>query len=437
MKLGAVILVLNEWRFVPAVAGQLLKIVGRCLVLRGTRPFGGGSVTLTPVPALDPRIEVLEGNWSSENETRNAGLDLLSDCDYVFMVDSDEILLDDDLEKLRDLCMRGEHRVIGVGLLTYWKSPEYRIDPPEDGIIKLVVQRGVRFDGLRDVREPVYVADVRCRHLSYVRSDPELREKLRHFSHAGEIRPSWYESVWKAWDKSHDLENLHPVHPSAYRRAIFDPDPKLNEVLARWGASTQTHWQKIDHIIGPATRDDFGSAGQKETRDSIEAFILKQSAPGTLMLDAGCSTGVEAHRLFEKGFPGTYVGVDSNLKALRLALENLSGRSASFLHSDLDALPYGAEHFDVVLVKDVIEHARDYREILAELARVAKQWLVLSMFIRMHDEPDLIKMDQPGLYLNRYQRAGVYSFLSEAGFDEPLVVFRKADDEVLAFRRKS
>lgn len=234
-RLGAAIPVLNEWRFVPAVTGQLLKVVDRCVILRPSGSQSGAPVELTPIPDLDPRIDVLEGNWRTEAETRNAGMDYLNDCDYVFMVDSDEIVLDDDLEILRDLCLSGKHRVIASRLFTYWKTPEYRIDPPEQGTIKIVLRREVRLHGVREVAGDVHMADIWLRHLSYVRTDDEVREKVRVSGHAREILPGWYERVWKAWDQNHDLEDLHPVHPPAYRRAVCTPDPALEATLARWG----------------------------------------------------------------------------------------------------------------------------------------------------------------------------------------------------------
>src|SRR5882672_11946 len=235
MKLGALIPVLNEWRFVPAVAGQLLEVVDRCLILRGNQALSGAPVEPGPVPTLDPRIEIVEGNWASETETRNAGMELVSDCDYIFMVDSDEILVDEDLQRLKTLCERELPEVIAVQLHTYWKTSQYRIQPPEDGVIRMVLRRDVRFEGLRGVQAPVVQADVWCRHLSYVRTDEELLEKLRLFSHADEIRPNWYEQVWKAWDTRQDLEDLHPINTAAYKRAVYAPDPPLDAVLKKWG----------------------------------------------------------------------------------------------------------------------------------------------------------------------------------------------------------
>jgi len=235
MKFGAAIPVLNEWRFMRAVAGQLLRMVDRCVLVRPNRSQSGAPVELTPVPELDPRIELIEGNWRTESGTRNAGMDALNDCDYVFMVDSDEILLDQDLLTLKELCEKNEPPVIAVHLFTYWKSPEHRIDPPEDLLIKLVLRKDIRIQGVREVAGPFHTSDVFCRHLSYVRSDPEALEKIRLSGHAHEIRSDWYERVWKAWDENRELENLHPVHPTAYKRAIHEPDAELNAILKRWG----------------------------------------------------------------------------------------------------------------------------------------------------------------------------------------------------------
>ena len=234
MNLYAAIPVLNEWRFVPAVVGQLLKVVERCVILRPSRSQSGEPVDLLPVPELDPRVDILEANWDSESATRNAGMEYYPDADYVFLVDSDEILLDQDLERLRDLCRSGDHRVIAVRLYTYWKSPQWRIDPPEDGSIKMILRKDVRMTGVREVREPFHQTDIWCRHLSYVRSDEEVLEKIRLSGHSREIRSDWYDRVWKEWDRNPDLQELHPVHPRAYRRAVRIEDTALGKVLKAW-----------------------------------------------------------------------------------------------------------------------------------------------------------------------------------------------------------
>jgi hypothetical protein len=217
------------------VAGQLLGLVDRLVIVRPTISQSGAPVELSPIPSLDPRVDVLEGNWTTEAATRNAGMEYLSDCDYIFLVDSDEILLDQDLGELSRLCGSGDHSVIAVRLYTYWKSSSYVIDPPESGTIKMVLRRDIRMNGVREVNVPVHSTDVYCHHLSYVRTDTEVREKIRLSGHAREIRPDWYDRVWKAWDTNPHLENLHPVHPSAYRRASPVRDESVKKVLEKWG----------------------------------------------------------------------------------------------------------------------------------------------------------------------------------------------------------
>lgn len=197
-----------------------------------------------------------------------------------------------------------------------------------------------------------------------------------------------------------------------------------------------TYWQQIPNIIGPATRDQFHQIGQKATRDALEAWILDHSDASTRLLDAGCNTGVEGVRLFDKKFPGQYVGADSNLKALGYAMANLQGKPASFAWADLEQIAWPDGAFDVVLNKDVVEHAAHYEPILRELARLTKTWLVLSMFIRMHDEPDLIRPGDKGLHHNRYRRAGLYALMESLGFEPPQSIFEQGDDEVLVFRKK-
>jgi hypothetical protein len=161
-------------------------------------------------------------------------MEYLDDCDYVLMLDSDELLLDDDLHTLKELCENRAPAVISVRLHTYWKTTEYVIDPPEVGTIKVVLRRDVRMVGVREVEAPVHDTDIYCHHLSYVRSDEEVREKIRLSGHAHEIHPHWFERVWKGWDNNPALENLHPVHPSAYRRAVRRNSKIVKAILERW-----------------------------------------------------------------------------------------------------------------------------------------------------------------------------------------------------------
>lgn len=199
---------------------------------------------------------------------------------------------------------------------------------------------------------------------------------------------------------------------------------------------TPTYWQEIEHIIGPATVEDFKSIGQKPIREAIESFIMANSTKDTLLLDAGCNTGVEGYRLFQKGYLGKYIGVDSNPKALEYAKQNLDGFNAELILSDCSEIDFPDQHFDIVLSKDVIEHASYYTDIMAELCRLTNQALLVSMFIRMHDQPDFIKREPASFHHNRYNRQKLYNFAGDRGLNTPKILFEQFEDELLLFQRQ-
>lgn len=233
MRLGAAIPILNEWRFIPAIVGQLSRIVDRCILVRNRVSQSGASVTFVD-PPHDPGVEILTGCWKSEAHVGNAALNHLRECDYVLLVDSDEVFLDDDLTRIADACQESEP-VISVRMQTYWKTPEYEIEEMEDRPCPIAFRRGVRLSSIRATRWPQKrILDVRCRHLSYVRTDAEMQEKLRTWGFAANVRPGWYERVWQAWDANHALTDLHPVRPEQFRRTIHRPDAQLTGVLRRW-----------------------------------------------------------------------------------------------------------------------------------------------------------------------------------------------------------
>jgi ubiquinone/menaquinone biosynthesis C-methylase UbiE len=198
----------------------------------------------------------------------------------------------------------------------------------------------------------------------------------------------------------------------------------------------ETYWQQAPYIVGDTEPEQFLINRQDKVRRVFESFIIEKSDVQTHLIDIGCNTGIEGYRLCLAGFPGRYLGIDSNEKALVLAGKNLACFTrASVKFADATCIPEADRTFDFVLSKDVIEHAIHYRGILREMCRLARRWVILCMFIRPSDRPDQIVLDQPNLYLNRYNRQEMYKFVEILGFKPPNVIYRDSDEEIIVFER--
>lgn len=220
--------------------------------------------------------------------------------------------------------------------------------------------------------------------------------------------------------------NLYTVKLKVFFHHLFSNKPRT------------TYWQRARLIVGPATKEEFNKTGQKETRNAIEEFILNHSTKKTTLLDAGCNTAIEGYRLFKKGYKGHYTGVDSNSKAIQYAQYNLNEfKNYSLFVSDLDKLYFKHKQFDIVLMKDVIEHQQHYRNVLSEATRVAKKYFVLGLFITLSESAkDKIKLHPDGYYLNKYAKQPLLKFMAECGFKTPQTIYQDKQDEILIFERK-
>lgn len=224
--------------------------VGALYFLVSDRPWNSERVDNTRTisiirefPDPDRKIHFIPGDWTNETDQRNAGLALMAQAgfQYCFIVDADELYDPVDLTRMQTAVLsRTDVGCWYMSWFTYWKSEEFRIDPPEQYTPAVFLRLDcARFRENRHVIAPMHgVLSPQigmCHHMSYARSDEEILRKIRTFSHAQEIRPEWFEKVWLRWNSDHGLENLHPVYPAAYRRAIPQPKSMLPPVLRGGG----------------------------------------------------------------------------------------------------------------------------------------------------------------------------------------------------------
>jgi len=169
--------------------------------------------------------KVYEGYWETEEEQRNACLDMLGDCDFSWVVDTDEIYQRDDvLEATEFIRLNQAADIYYIAQDIYWKTRNFKIEVDHWYAGVAVVRNGVRFTDKRNfdparcsvVRIPESI--IKCAHMSYVGDDSAMRDKLRYNGHRGEFASDWLERVWRAWTP--DMTNLHPGRPDTFRKAV-------------------------------------------------------------------------------------------------------------------------------------------------------------------------------------------------------------------------
>ena len=108
----------------------------------------------------------------------------------------------------------------------------------------------------------------------------------------------------------------------------------------------------------------------------VDATIV--AASPSSILDVGCGEGVVTERLAKvSGAP--IVGIDLGDDALRAEWERRESERVSFQAASAYELPFEDDSFDCVCAIEVLEHLERPSNALAEMARVARRTLLLSV----------------------------------------------------------
>lgn len=161
-------------------------------------------------------------------------------------------------------------------------------------------------------------------------------------------------------------------------------------------------------VIGLDVADDVEGTRQSMTYHTLATVI--RSSGCDVVLDIGCNSAVLALYLDTVNYYGGYVGLDSNPYALALA-----SVIAPVIQGNLRALPFPAQSFDAVVVKDVIEHLESFT-LLAEAFRVARRLVILAVYLPFEDGPEVITRHADGYYTNVYSFYEVIAYALTQGF---------------------
>jgi glycosyltransferase involved in cell wall biosynthesis len=232
VKLAAVAVAYHEPRFIAKYIQAMQDRVQEIVVLNSAKPWHGehedGDKTATIASSLG--ATVVQYDWPTEHEQRNAGQEICTGYDWVIVLDPDEFLTNGEWEKLYKFLETADgDAYVCQQQNTYWKKG-YIIDPPEDYRQIIAVRPSVRFFDKRCVDCSYKIAPVTLDHFSWARTNEECLRKISHYAHADELDPNWYKDVWL----SDRTENLHPLTPESLKRAVRVQLPEELEALDLW-----------------------------------------------------------------------------------------------------------------------------------------------------------------------------------------------------------
>jgi hypothetical protein len=101
------------------------------------------------------------------------------------------------------------------------------------------------------------------------------------------------------------------------------------------------------------------------------------------VLDVGSSDGYFSEEIARE-FGGRVFGLD----LAPTAVQRLGARGLRGVVGDGSALPFADAAFDVVISTETLEHVLDAEQLVGELCRVARRWVVVTTPVGCGDSPD-------------------------------------------------
>jgi 2-polyprenyl-3-methyl-5-hydroxy-6-metoxy-1,4-benzoquinol methylase len=131
------------------------------------------------------------------------------------------------------------------------------------------------------------------------------------------------------------------------------------------------------------TYDKYGSTNPVVRRlmNGFESTLeeLWQKAAPESILDVGCGEGVLTEQWADKLGSGRIVGIDLDDPKLKAEWAKRERGNLEYRVEDATQLSFGDDEFDMATAIEVLEHVPDPVRTVAEMARVAKRWVLVSV----------------------------------------------------------
>jgi SAM-dependent methyltransferase len=131
------------------------------------------------------------------------------------------------------------------------------------------------------------------------------------------------------------------------------------------------------------TFDKYGSTNPVVRRlmsrfERMLGELFEQAAPESV-LDIGCGEGILTERWAQALGTGRVVGTDLADPKLEAEWSTRTRPNLRFEAMPVESLSFADDEFDLVAATEVLEHVSDPELAVAEMARVAQRWLLVSV----------------------------------------------------------
>lgn len=109
----------------------------------------------------------------------------------------------------------------------------------------------------------------------------------------------------------------------------------------------------------------------------LEELFVRADARS--LLDVGCGEGVLVHQWATRLGDKRVVGIDLEEDSIQAGWAQRRAPNLDYRIMRAENLPFEEDEFDVATAIEVLEHVPDPEHTVAEMARVAKRWLLVSV----------------------------------------------------------
>jgi 2-polyprenyl-3-methyl-5-hydroxy-6-metoxy-1,4-benzoquinol methylase len=136
-------------------------------------------------------------------------------------------------------------------------------------------------------------------------------------------------------------------------------------------------------VVTGNTYDKYGSSNPVVKRlmarfEGTLDELFAKAAPASL-LDVGCGEGVLVHKWAQRLGDRRVVGIDLEEPSIQAGWKERQAPNLEYKVMKAEDLPFVDGEFDVATAIEVLEHVPDPAHTVAEMARVAQSWLLVSV----------------------------------------------------------